>query len=314
MKKRTLGIILLHAVIVFVLALGFFMFSDEMLSFKLKVYDISDQVVGTLRIKRNPPSLEGYEELRHTGEEWYASTHVIRHAGGGVDGFNYTNSREAVEKALQDGCAVIEIDFRYTSDGHLVCVHEWDNVWDSGDVMTLEEFQSVKIYGKYSTMTAKDLIEYMEQREDLYIVIDTKEDDQVDVTRELVELSEGNKDVIDRFIIQLYSLDDVKQRILKIYPFSDDNFLFTGYRTDTSDREKIIQMCYEQNVSVIPLPCGAWEPGWIAELKKKGFIVYEHTVNRLDQASACMREGVFGFYTDFLTEADLLSGAGTDGT
>ena len=59
----------------------------------------------------------------------YASTKLIAHAGGAIDGHVYTNSKEAVLNSINNGSKYIELDFSLTSDSELVCVHRWENVY-----------------------------------------------------------------------------------------------------------------------------------------------------------------------------------------
>ena len=51
----------------------------------------------------------------------------ILHAGGVTpNGILGSNSLEAVEHSYDNGYRVLEIDFCWTEDNHLVCVHDWD--------------------------------------------------------------------------------------------------------------------------------------------------------------------------------------------
>ena len=50
----------------------------------------------------------------------------IAHAGGQVNGATYTNSLEALEENYQAGFRAFEIDFSFTSDRQLVCLHDWE--------------------------------------------------------------------------------------------------------------------------------------------------------------------------------------------
>ena len=40
-------------------------------------------------------------------------------------------------------------------------------------------------------------------------------------------------------------------------------------------------------------------------MKELGFTVYEHTINRADEAALALERGISGIYTDNLTPADL---------
>lgn len=49
--------------------------------------------------------------------------YYIAHAGGAIDGRQYTNSREAVMKAIDDGYKYIELDLHLESDSTILCMH-----------------------------------------------------------------------------------------------------------------------------------------------------------------------------------------------
>ena len=117
---------------------------------------------------------------------WYETSRLIYHAGGEVSGYTYSNSKEAVEKTLSDGNRLLEIDFLFTSDGHLVCLHEWQNLLGMTQPCTLEKFLSVHIFNKFTTITAMNIIDYMAQYPDMYLIVDTKEDSLAAVVTELL--------------------------------------------------------------------------------------------------------------------------------
>ena len=64
-----------------------------------------------------------------------------------------------MDQCILNGNAVIEIDFLFTSDGELVCLHGWTDVGGLETACTLDEFKNLKIYGKYTPMTAEDALE-----------------------------------------------------------------------------------------------------------------------------------------------------------
>ena len=53
-----------------------------------------------------------------------SSRYLIAHAGGSIDGYTYTNSKEAFTNALNNGFRYIELDLFKTSDGNIVCSHD----------------------------------------------------------------------------------------------------------------------------------------------------------------------------------------------
>lgn len=303
MTKKRLFLLLMHCAILCALALGVLKYSEEITTFKNSAYS-------ALQATRNGKqtvtfsALEGLEPLSHMDDAWYQQCDLIYHAAGGIDGLTYSNSKDALELTLDNGSRFIEIDFRYTSDGQLVCARDWADLTASGEAPTAEEFRDTKIYGKYSTLTAAELLDYMRFFSDLYIIIDTKESGAVQVVTDLVALCQEDDALIRRFIIQLYDFES-KAQILGAYPFADENFLFTAYKYGTGKPAEILKNCHEQNISVITVPHGSWSAETIAHFTDLGFVLYEHTVNRPDEARDALNRGVHGLYTDFLMPEDL---------
>lgn len=325
MQTKTVRRILIHGLAFVLVAFCLFKFPEEIAQWKLKLYAAMagtgaaspasgpTEAAATDSLETEPAAsaaqrlaeFSEYPPMTHAGTEWYLSTRLIYHAAGGIDGLSYTNSREAMEQCIRSGNTVIEVDFHFTSDGHLVCVHEWSDISGSNEAIPLDAFQASKIYGKYTPMTGEDVVRYMAQNPELYIVIDTKAD-AVGVVRALAALCDGDRSILDRFIIQLYR-DGEKQAIREIYPFKDENFLFTLYIFGQYRYEDILRTCYEENIPVIAVGYTVWDQETKEAFRDKGIVIFEHTINRLDQAKDALDKGAHGIYTDFLTEADIQS-------
>ena len=169
--------------------------------------------------------------------------------------------------------------------------------------MTAEKYENYKIYSKYTTMDAEDVIELMKENPELYVIIDTKEEDSVSVIRELIDLAGDRTDVVDRYIIQLYDRG-IKAQLMEIYPFAQENFLFTCYKYGVEPNQ-ILQICMEEGISVVTVEYNVWSADIIQLFTRKGILIFEHTLNRPDQMINALDRGVHGIYTDFLTELPL---------
>lgn len=243
-------------------------------------------------------------------DAWFQDHPLIFHAGGQIQGRCYTNCLEAVEKTLAenpDKC-VIEMDLIYTSDGALVCAHNWlDAFLNQTEAPTLEEFLSRKIQGKFTPLTAEQLLKIMAENPQMYLVTDIKHQGYplAPVIEELAELCSWDESVLSRMIIQLYTGRE-KQDILKVYPFRDDQFVFTTYEWGVWQHE-VAQICNEEGIFVIAVPHGEMNDADAALMKELGFTVYEFTVNRPDEAQVSLARGISGFYTDDLIAEDVIS-------
>lgn len=300
MKLKKWQLIVLHILILALLFLCAVKYAEEIQTLKETVYYTLHPI---------PVVGESNDEYTlypatSTGEEWYADAPMIYHAGGIIDGYTYTNSREAVEKTLSDGNYFIEIDLRYTSDHHLVCAHKWTDVYLEDQEPTLEEFLNSKIQGRFTPMTAEDLLKIMAENPQMHLVTDVKEPESlVGIIADLVELAGDDPDILSRFIIQLYTGRE-KPEIQEIYPFDDSQFLFTLYEWGFFQHE-VIAICNEENINVITVESIYIDSEDVALMRDLGFTVYTHTVNRVDLAMHDLERGVCGFYTDLLQPADL---------
>jgi hypothetical protein len=103
--------------------------------------------------------------------------YYIAHAGGGIDGFIYTNSKEAVLNSIGNGFKYIELDLFLSQDENLLCIHdiyEFNKMTDTKDTslsINTEEFKSRVIYKKYTPLTLTEVLQ-IQNKYSFIIVID----------------------------------------------------------------------------------------------------------------------------------------------
>jgi glycerophosphoryl diester phosphodiesterase len=104
------------------------------------------------------------------------SKYFIAHATGSIYGYVYVNSKESLIKSIENGYQLIEVDLDKTSDGILVCVHDWEDFnkasipnicWRDScqflKIPTLKEFKQRKIYGLFTPLTLREVIELQKE-------------------------------------------------------------------------------------------------------------------------------------------------------
>ena len=176
---------------------------------------------------------------------WHKYGPVI-HACGEYQGYNYTNSKEALLNTLKvrktQKKLPIEIDFMLTSDGVPVCVHDWthhnhSNSKNSNRRLSLHAFKKSHTKGGFTPMTARQAIDILAKTRNAYLVIDTKEEKN-DIYKKLVKVcrDSGHPSFLKRIIIQLYHFEDY-QKIKRTYPFS--HWLFSAYKVGCSTPKQI---------------------------------------------------------------------------
>lgn len=246
-------------------------------------------------------SLPAFEQ--NNQDAWYMKNNVVVHGAGSIDGLKCTNSKEALDNTLEHNIYTIEIDFEISSDNKLVCYHEPADVsFPTKTSYTYDEFKNIKIKGKYTPLTGEDIFEYMKKYPELYIVIDTKNEDYLGVIQKIV--NEADEDILNRFIIQCYYPDD-KEKISNIYNFPDENYLFTAYMY-TRNPYVCLQVCMDKNINVLVMPFieEFYSEEIIEMFNSKNIHVYFHTINRLDMVEYCLDNNVHGIYTDYLYAYD----------
>lgn len=260
------------------------------------------------------------EEVEQMGvcpliDTWYNENRVITHALGGIDGKTYTNSIDALDYNYQQGKRVFEADFNYTSDGKIILTHDFqeteDNLIDfpDGYVPSYEEFMNNRIYYKYHPSDAQQLLTYMSEHYDMYLVTDIKYEDPATITSILSELvsmaKEANMEsVLDRLIIQFYSEQNYYD-IQTIYPFK--NYIYSLYAEVNKDFEAVKNFCLANNVTVV-LMKSSWvkDETTLSVFNENNIKVYVYTLNNLTNIFNRKSQGVYGFVSDYAYNKDIL--------
>ena len=126
----------------------------------------------------NIPQETTSQESNHKSPPLKSDTNrYLAHAGGEIDGQRYTNSLEALNSNYALGFRIFEIDIITTSDGHLVCAHDWDT-WKrftgfkGESPPTLKEFLKHKIKEKYTPLSLEMLHEWFKNHPDATLFTD----------------------------------------------------------------------------------------------------------------------------------------------
>ena len=131
------------------------------------------------------------------------SDYLIAHAGGGIDGEVYTNSKEAVINSLNNGYRFIELDLYQTADSDFVCLHNLSdfNKMTASDYQTIDSktFISKKLYGKLTPMTLQDAIEIWKEKNFCFVT------DKISDPEILNRYFVANR---DRVIVEAFTMED----------------------------------------------------------------------------------------------------------
>jgi hypothetical protein len=128
----------------------------------------------------------------------------IAHAGGSIDGRTYTNSRQALEQAYDQGFRLFEFDLIETADGRLVAMHDWDWWRDATGSTTRgepthREFKELPLFESYDTLDLSDLDQWFTTHPDTWLVTD-----KVNDFRALLEGFPHR----DRMIVEVFGVEE----------------------------------------------------------------------------------------------------------
>jgi len=197
--------------------------------------------------------------------------YFIAHAGGAIDGINYTNCREALDLSYSKGCRLFELDLRLTTDGKIVASH--------GEVeITEAEFMSQLIEEKYTPMNMDTLNFWFKNHQDA-ILITNKINDPERIYNEF--------QFRNRVIMELFSWKAVDKAIaLGIKPMVSENLIFGSSkkaiemgilplpRPKDADIEQILKEKHIEYICMSRYYCIAGNEELLKHLKEKGIKNY----------------------------------------
>jgi glycerophosphoryl diester phosphodiesterase len=238
--------------------------------------------------------------------EWISlSGGLVAHAGGSINGYEGTNSKEAVLKNYRAGHRVFEIDINLTTDGELVCVHDWPSY--SGP-LSESEYLDRHIFGDLTPLSLRDVYEIMLEYDDMYLITDTKtfEYSEGEARAQLERLytlaMETDPSLLGRIVPQVYNQQNYKM-LTDIYPFK--SVIYTLYASPDTDAEVLAFVKDKPDIAVITMGPVRNSPSFQKKLKKMGKYIYYFTLNDLDEILEARKNGVHGFYTDHIKPADI---------
>lgn len=277
-----------------------FAWNDYLLGEKLD--GLQTSVNNLLRQLESRPAAAEYYDFEYSWLEGDGPV-LVAHALGGIDGREYTNSLEALELAYENGLRVFEADFQIV-DGELLLLHDMERAADmcgfeSADFSD-EAFLNSALYGEYTPMTWRDLLSFMADHPDAYVVTDTKYNEQpymsYVVSALAAEAAEFDGALLDRVIVQIYS-QQMLDTVMDIYPFR--SVIYTLYMSP-DDNDAVRAFCAASGIKAVTMPQKRCTEDFVASLDALGISALTHTVNDAHQAVSFAEAGVAGIYTDFL--------------
>ena len=219
----------------------------------------------------------------------------VLHAGGVTpNGAVGTNSVEALDYSYALGYRYMEIDFCWTSDGRLACVHDWESWYPIGHVPSAAEFETLRTTHGFTSLTLPVLADWMRAHPDVRIITDVKENN-VEAAR---LISASCPDLLDRFVVQIYNRG--QNEPVRACGFT--HIWLTLYqlpwniKTDTALLARYAEEC---DLEALVFSCELVpRTGYVEQLRGIGIPLYAHTVNTKEEQDALRAAGIDGIYTD----------------
>lgn len=133
----------------------------------------------------------------------------IAHAGGQIDGINYTNSKEALDLNYKKGFRIFELDIIKSKDGKFVAAHDWKH-WAEitnykGNVpVNQDQFLTYKLHDSLTPLDMDGVNDWFLNHQDAILITDKVNDPEA-----------FSKQFIDpnRLMMELFTMDAVKAGI-----------------------------------------------------------------------------------------------------
>lgn len=210
---------------------------------------------------------------------------IIAHACGGCIGLDYTNSLEALIASIELGYHSIEVDVRFTTDGELVCTHDFED----GIVLAYCDFMKRKIDDRFTAMDIRQCV-LLAQKSGIDLVIDTKVNSEVS---KVVLWLKDHSLIYENIFLQIYQEADIKYV---------DTYNVLYNIGNEEDYERVTEFCRAYGISQVSMPLLhiKTRKGWTV-LLNQGIRVYVHTVNGMAELKKLKELGISGVFSDFLT-------------
>ncbi len=224
---------------------------------------------------------------------------MIAHAGGGINGQNYSNSIEALDLNYTKGFRYFEMDFSWTSDGELVCLHDWKKRFKkvfgfkTKQPLTLKEFQHLLDNTKgLHPCTLETFASWLLKHKDVKIITDVKYDN----IRAINKIIAQHPKIQAQLIPQFYQPEEYP--ILKDMGF--DELIWILYQYEGS-LKSVARHVESMNLLALSMRTSQAKKKTIQDIQKNGVNLFVYTINKENKVKKLVNKHfISGIYTDFL--------------
>lgn len=232
---------------------------------------------------------------------------MIAHAGGGINGQNYSNSIEALNFNYAKGFRTFEMDFSWASDNQLVCLHDWKKRfkkvfgYKTKQPLSLSEFEAVlKASNGLHPCTLETLSLWVSKHPGVKIITDVK----IDNIKAIKKITKEYPQLAKQFIPQFYQPSEYA--LLKDMGFKQ--LIWILYQFDGKLSSVPIHV-KDMDLMAISMRASQAKKQFARELIANDEKVFVYTVNDQKKLDKLVKKyQVTGIYTDFLSITGNASG------
>lgn len=224
---------------------------------------------------------------------------AIAHGCGAIQGNTVTNSREALEQAIDSGYQYIEVDMAFTTDGKIAMIHDWESSagyylgLGQNKAVSFAQYQQCSVMNKFTPLTMDQLAEILQKNPQVHIITDTKEDNVAILTA----IQKQYPQLLKQIIPQIYQYEEYEP--IKALGYED--IILTLYKmTNERNGARIAKFVQENDIFAVTMAYELADTGLAKTLQSYGIAVYMHTINTLQQTVNALNAGAYGIYTDTL--------------
>lgn len=221
----------------------------------------------------------------------------VAHGAGGFKGMVYTDSIDALNYNVK-AYELFEIDLATTSDGGIVCLHDWmgaaEQAWgrrydDRPTLATVETLISAS--RAYRNCTIHSLADWLMRHPEKRIVTDVKDDNLFVLSK----ISKMYPNLLKQIIPQIYHPSEFEP--VKALGYKD--VIFTIYRYDGDDSQTLRSL-RQMDIFALTMPNDRARR-LAPRARCLGVPTYVHTINEMTRFEELHKLGVGEIYTDWLS-------------
>lgn len=225
---------------------------------------------------------------------------MIAHAGGGINGQNYSNSLEALEYNYQKGFRYFEIDFSWTSDAQLVCLHDWGKRFKKAfgyktkQPLSLKEFEKLNVQNTLlHPCTEKSLAMWLSKHQDARVITDVKYDN----IKAIEHIIKTYPQIQPQLIPQFYQPPEYQR--LKDMGFKKLIWILYQYKGSYAS---VVQQAKNMQLLAISMRTSQAKKKFARQLMNNKHRIFVYSINDVNKVEKLVNKyHVSGIYTDFLS-------------